>query len=172
VFTTYFYIVVLFFQTFLAESNFQYNTKIRLVNQHIASKNYKEALQLIKNLQVNSIFTNNDVVRIDRILSIKENKSSLQADFTARNLEDRVVKSLLLYQNRDFENSIEFTKLSLQETNSTDSIIKIYEIIKEKIPEQKQLKSQKVNVTTSSKMYLKDAMNLLELMKRKEKTLF
>ena len=171
-FTTYFYIVVLFFQTFLAESNFQYNTKIRLVNQHIASKNYKEALQLIKNLQVNSIFTNNDVVRIDRILSIKENKSSLQADFTARNLEDRVVKSLLLYQNRDFENSIEFTKLSLQETNSTDSIIKIYEIIKEKIPEQKQLKSQKVNVTTSSKMYLKDAMNLLELMKRKEKTLF
>ena len=171
-FTTYFYIVVLFFQTFLAESNFQYNTKIRLVNQHIASKNYKEALQLIKYLQVNSIFTNNDVVRIDRILSIKENKSSLQADFTARNLEDRVVKSLLLYQNRDFENSIEFTKLSLQETNSTDSIIKIYEIIKEKIPEQKQLKSQKVNVTTSSKMYLKDAMNLLELMKRKEKTLF
>jgi hypothetical protein len=172
VFTTYFYIVVLFFQTFLAESNFQYNTKIRLVNQHIASKNYKEALQLIKYLQVNSIFTNNDVVRIDRILSIKENKSSLQADFTARNLEDRVVKSLLLYQNRDFENSIEFTKLSLQETNSTDSIIKIYEIIKEKIPEQNQLKSQKVNVTTSNKMYLKDAMNLLELMKRKEKTLF
>ncbi|WP_395768741.1 hypothetical protein [Aquirufa sp.] len=171
-FTTYFYIVVLFFQTFLAESNFQYNTKIRLVNQHIASKNYKEALQLIKYLQVNSIFTNNDVVRIDRILSIKENKSSLQADFTARNLEDRVVKSLLLYQNRDFENSIEFTKLSLQETNSTDSIIKIYEIIKEKIPEQNQLKSQKVNVTTSNKMYLKDAMNLLELMKRKEKTLF
>lgn len=171
-FTTYFYIVVLFFQTFLAESNFQYNTKIRLVNQHIASKNYKEALQLIKYLQVNSIFTNNDVVRIDRILSIKENKSSLQADFTARNLEDRVVKSLLLYQNRDFENSIEFTKLSLQESNSTDSIIKIYEIIKEKIPEQNQLKSQKVNVTTSNKMYLKDAMNLLELMKRKEKTLF
>lgn len=171
-FTTYFYIVVLFFQTFLAESNFQYNTKIRLVNQHIASKNYKEALQLIKYLQVNSIFTNNDVVRIDRILSIKENKSSLQADFSARNLEDRVVKSLLLYQNRDFENSIEFTKLSLQETNSTDSIIKIYEIIKEKIPEQNQLKSQKVNVTTSNKMYLKDAMNLLELMKRKEKTLF
>jgi hypothetical protein len=82
------------------------------------------------------------------------------------------VKSLLLYQNRDFENSIEFTKLSLQETNSTDSIIKIYEIIKEKIPEQNQLKSQKVNVTTSNKMYLKDAMNLLELMKRKEKTLF
>jgi hypothetical protein len=172
VFTTYFYIVVLFFQTFLAESNFQYNTKIRLVNQHIASKNYKEALQLIKYLQVNSIFKNNDVVRIDRILSIKENKSSLQADFTARNLEDRVVKSLLLYQNRDFENSIEFTKLSLQESNSTDSIIKIYEIIKEKIPEQNQLKSQKVNVTTSNKMYLKDAMNLLELMKRKEKTLF
>jgi hypothetical protein len=172
VFTTYFYIVVLFFQTFLAESNFQYNTKIRLVNQHIASKNYKEALQLIKYLQVNSIFTNNDVVRIDRIISIKENKSSLQADFTARNLEDRVLKSLLLYQNHDFENSIEFTKLSLQKTNSTDSIIKIYEIIKEKIPEQKQLKSQKVNVTTSNKMYLKDAMNLLELMKRKEKTLF
>lgn len=171
-FTTYFYIVVLFFQTFLAESNFQYNTKIRLVNQHIASKNYKEALQLIKYLQVNSIFTNNDVVRIDRIISIKENKSSLQADFTARNLEDRVLKSLLLYQNHDFENSIEFTKLSLQKTNSTDSIIKIYEIIKEKIPEQKQLKSQKVNVTTSNKMYLKDAMNLLELMKRKEKTLF
>jgi len=172
VFATYYYIVILFFQSILAESNFEYNNQIRIINQHIYQQEYKGALLLIKKLESKSIFTNNDLVRLNRILSIKVNQTNLQSDYNPRSLGDYVVKSLVFYQNRNFQKSIEFTKVSLQDNIASDSLIKIYEIISEKIPVQSKIKPYSMQVVTSNKLHLNEAMNLLDLMKRKEKTLF
>ena len=171
-FTTYYYIIILLFQSFLAESNFEYNQQIKIVNSEINNGNYSLALTLVKQLEKKSIFTNNELIRMDRNLSLKIHKPFNITDYSPRSMSDYVIKTLSYYQNKDFYTSIEFTKSSLQSSFASDSLIKIYELVAEKSPMHIQKKELTKQQVSTYKIQLNEAMNLLDLMKRREKTLF
>lgn len=171
-FTTYFYILILLIQSFITESNFDYNKKIQLVNAHVLIRENKEALRLIKLLKRKSIFTNNDLARIDRRLSLKVNQAVFESDFHPRLMSDYIIKSLGFYQKNEFASSLEFTKSSLETSVVSDTLIKLYEILAENAPAHFPSKQKKLESITSKNIQLNEAMNLLDLMKRKEKTLF
>lgn len=164
--------LILLLQSFITESNFEYNKKIQLVNAHVLIGENKEALKMIRSLERKSIFTNNDLARIERKLSLKVNQDVIESDFHPRLMGDYIMKSLGYYQKKEFASSLEFTKSSLETSLDSDTLIKLYEILAEHAPAQLPNKQNKLEAITSKNIHLNEAMNLLDLMKRKEKTLF
>ena len=164
--------LVLLLQSFIAESNFAYNQKIKLVNANVLIGKNKEALKMIKRLNRKSIFTNNDLVRIERNLSLKVNQANIESNYRPRSMGDYVSKSLGYYQKKDYTSALAFTKMSLDYSGVSDTLIKLYEILAVHVPDQIPKKQKRLLTLTSKNIHLNEAMNLLELMKRKEKTLF
>lgn len=156
----------------LAESNFEYNQQVVTVNNLIERQDYLRAYKLVAQLERKGVFTNNDLVRMHRILSLKVNERDNQLSYRPRLLGDYVIKSLTYYQNKDYFKSVEFTKESLQENFASDTLRKLYEIIVEKTPELPRQRQRYAQQVSMNKLHLNEAMNLLDLMKRKEKTLF
>lgn len=171
-FTTYFYILVLIFQSLFADSNFGYNNEVKLVNDFVNHHEYASAYRLTRSMERKSIFTNNDIARMQRSLTIKVNPKLFKANYSPRSISDYVLKSLVLFQNHAFSEALSFSRNSLQQVSTSDSLIKIYELVATKSPEII-FERNKVNPNQSiKKIRFNEAMNLLDLMKRKEKTLF
>ena len=59
-FSTYFYIIILFFQSLYAEGNYSYNQNIGAINTYVSEGNYNVAYVSLRKLEQRSIFTNND----------------------------------------------------------------------------------------------------------------
>ena len=53
-------------QLFYAESNFDYNKDVQLVNSLIQKQKSKVAFRLVRTMEKKGIFTNNDLVRIKK----------------------------------------------------------------------------------------------------------
>ncbi len=171
-FTTYFYILVLLFQSIYGESNYEYNIQVELVNKYLNERNYPKALEITNKLKRNSIFTNNDIAKLHRKLTLKIDQKKFEIDFQPKSTEDFVLKSLGYYQNREFENAILFSRSGLYRNSVSDTLTKMYELIATQTPNNL-FQTKKLSQNHSIKQIkFSEAMNLLELMKRKEKTLF
>ena len=171
-FTSYFYIFILILQLFFAESNFDYNKDVQLVNSLILNQKNKLAFRLVRTMEKKGIFTNNDLVRIDRYLSLKIGTSTLDTSYVPKLAGDYSIKSLAYFQNQQYSKAVEISKLGVQDNFGSDSLIKLYEIIEAKAPKFKHDITQNRQASLSKNIRLNEAMNLLNLMKRKEKTLF
>lgn len=172
-FSSLFYILILIFQSFNAESNYSYNQQIRQINDLVTHRDFRNAYQQINKLEKKSVFTNNDLSRMRRNLALKVRMRSADNYENPRTLNDYVIKSLSLYKNKDYYSSMTFCKsIIVDQPVASDSIIKLFEILSVHAP-LKNKSNPNIKVQTSIKnMRLIEAMNLLDLMKRKEKTLF
>jgi hypothetical protein len=172
VFTTYYYIFILLLQSFYAESNFEYNAQIQQVNKYVDQQNYSKALQVINTMESKSIFTNNDLSRMKRYLAIKVDRNFFDLNYSPKTVGDYVLKTLTLYQNKDFAAALAYSKMSIKNTYVSDSLTRIYELVAVKSPQIfRENKSLHQNQSPIN-IRFNEAMNLLDLMKRKEKTLF
>jgi hypothetical protein len=172
VFATYFYIFVLIFQLYFAESNFEYNKDVQLVNSLILKQKSNQAFGLVRSMELKGVFTNNDLVRMDRYLSLKLGLNPLDTSYLPRNTGDYAIKSLALFQKHNYSNAVNLSQRSLQVNLGSDSLIKIYEILLAKTPKFKRELAQSKQSSLTKNIRLNEAMNILDLMKRKEKTLF
>ncbi len=172
-FSTYFYIIILVFQSLYAESNYSYNQKINAINSLTATNKYKAAYTNITKLEQRSIFTNNDLARMKRNLGLKIGSESNDLTKGPRTLNEYIIKSLALYHQKNFTNSLAFCKeIIVTEPIVADSMIKIFEILAYQVPKEKNISFLKSQISSNNNIRLNEAMNLLDLMKRKEKTLF
>ena len=60
-FSTLFYLFILFYDGFFSKSSEEYNAQIALLNQQISTKQYKKALQNAESIQHSSLFTNTEI---------------------------------------------------------------------------------------------------------------
>lgn len=171
-FTTFYYIFILLLQSFYAESNYEYNAQIQRVNRHVDQREYSKALQVVVAMERKSIFTNNDLSRVKRYLAIKVDRKKFDLSYSPKTIGDHVLKTLTLYQNRDFEGALVYSKNSINHVAVSDSLIRIYELIAFKSPKIFHEKKLSYQNQTPVNIRFNEAMNLLNLMKRKEKTLF
>ena len=172
-FSTLFYILILFFQSIYAESNFRYNQHIQEINENISDNKLKAAFNQIQQLEKRGIFTNNDLLRMKRNLGLKIHSKLPLSNFQPRTLNEFVIRSLALYQSKAFGQSLTFCKnIIVQEPVSSDSMIKVFEILASQAPVDKSKMLVRNQNTQIKNIQLNEAMNLLDLMKRKEKTLF
>jgi len=90
-----------------------------------------------------------------------------------RTLNDYVINSLSLFKNKDYNASMAFCKsIIVNQPVASDSLIKLFEILSVHAPLKNQMNPLIKQQTAFKNMRLNEAMNLLDLMKRKEKTLF
>ncbi|MEK6547688.1 MAG: hypothetical protein AABZ56_05185 [Bacteroidota bacterium] len=172
-FSSLFYIIILFIQTVYAESNFRYNQQIGRINSLVSHGNYIEAYQNIRSLEQKSIFTINDLTRMRRNLALKVHANNLDVDYKPRTLNEYVVRSLSHYQNKEFSHSLSFCRsIIVEKPIVSDSMIKLFEIIAEQVPDEKRVNPLNNQLNSVKNLRLNEALNLLDLMKRKEKTLF
>lgn len=169
-FATYFYIFILLFQLYFAESNFEYNKDVQVVNELLLKQESSQAFRLVRKMEKKGIFTNNDLVRIDRYLSLKMGLNPLDSSYTPRNSGEYAFKSLVYFQKHHYTKAVQLSQHSLQ--ISSDSLVKLYEILVARTPKLKREWTQNNQVRLTNNIRLNEAMNLLDLMKRKEKTLF
>ncbi len=171
-FTTYYYIFILLLQSFYAESNYEYNAQIQGVNRYLEQRDYSKALQVVIAMERRSIFTNNDLSRVKRYLAIKVDRKKFDLNHSPKTLGDYVLKTLNLYQNKDFEDALDYSKYSIKQFSVSDSLIRIYELVAFRSPTIIRDKKQSNQNPSPLNIRFNEAMNLLDLMKRKEKTLF
>ena len=172
-FSSIFYIIILFFQSFYAESNFGYNQQIKQINNLVSQRDFREAYELIKALEEKSVFTNNDLTRMRRSLALKVHNNQIDIFENPRTLNDYVIYSLRLFKNKNYKTSLTFCKsIIVKQPAASDSLIKLFEIISVHAPVNNQFNLQRNQQTSFKNMRLNEAMNLLDLMKRKEKSLF
>ncbi len=171
-FTTYYYIFILLLQSFYAESNYEYNAQIQRVNRYLDQRDYSKALQVVIAMERKSIFTNNDLSRVKRYLAIKVDRKKFDLNYSPKTHGDYVLKTLTLYQNKDFEEALDYSKNSIKDVSVSDSLIRIYELVAFKSPKIFRDKKQSNQNQSPLNIRFNEAMNLLDLMKRKEKTLF
>jgi hypothetical protein len=173
VFSSLFYILILIFQSFYAESNFSYNQQIRQINDLVSHRDFRNAYQQITKLEEKSVFTNNDLTRMRRNLALKVRVRSADNYDNPRTLNDFVINSLSIYKNKNYNASMAFCKsIIVDQPVVSDSLIKLFEILAFHAPLKNKTKPQIKQQTSFKNMRLNEAMNLLDLMKRKEKTLF
>ncbi len=172
-FSTYFYILILGLQSIYAESNFRYNQEVKLINKLMDAHEYAAAYEGIYKLEIKGIFNNNDLARVKRNLALKIHRNSPEYKIRSRTLNEFVIQSLSFYQHKQFLKSLSFTtQVIVDEPIVSDSMIKVFEIIASQAP------SKKINTTKFNQLSVRknirinEAMNLLDLMKRREKTLF
>jgi hypothetical protein len=173
VFSTYFYIIILLFQSIYAESNFRYNQEIRTINTYVSESDYITAFASLKKLEQRSIFTNNDLVRMKRNVALKIHAESFDLNVRPRSLNEFIISSLDLYQRKKYAKSLAFCRqIIVNEPIVSDSMIKVFEVLAYQVPNGNNLNELTSQISTIKNIRLNEAMNLLDLMKRKEKTLF
>lgn len=172
-FSSLFYIAILFIQSIYAESNFSYNQQVGEINDLVEKGKFREAYQGIRKLEDNTVFTNNDLARMRRKLELKIPLKPQVEYYTPKTLNEYIIRSLSFYQNRDFSLSLAFCKnIIVNEPIVADSLIKMFEIFSEQAPLEKNSITHQVRQKSIKNIRINEAMNLLDLMKRKEKTLF
>ncbi len=172
-FSTYFYIIILFFQSLYAEGNYSYNQNIGAINTYVSEGNYNAAYVSLRKLEQRSIFTNNDLARMKRNVALKLKLDSLDLNYSPRGLNEYVIRSLSLYQRKNFAKSLAFCKqIIVDEPMVSDSMIKVFEILAYQVPKENNHISLTNQISSIKNIRLNEAMNLLDLMKRKEKNLF
>ncbi len=172
-FSSLFYILILIFQSFYAESNYSYNQQIQQINDLVSHRDFRNAYQLITKLEEKSVFTNNDLTRMRRNLALKVRMRRADNYDNPRTLNDYVINSLSLFKNKDYNASMAFCKsIIVNQPVASDSLIKLFEILSVHAPLKNQMNPLLKQQTSFKNMRLNEAMNLLDLMKRKEKTLF
>lgn len=172
-FSTFFYTIILFIQSFYAESNYRYNQQIELVNKLVSEKKFKVAYKQIKSIESRSIFTNNDLNRMKRNLALKVGVKNEELASRSKVLNEHVINMLSYFKKKEFKRSLSFCMdIIVHDPILSDTMIKMYEIVTVHIPVDKKESSIINQARASSNLRLNEAINLLDLMKRKEKTLF
>lgn len=160
------------FQSYFAESNYEYNQRIILVNQYVDNQQYEKALQITRGIENKNIFTNNDIVRMKRNLAIKVNTSFFDSDYKPKSIGDYTLNSLFLLKKKKYRRAKTFNQNGIIENSVSDSLIKLYELVAVNTPNNIDQNQSFVKYQSFTKVRFNEAMNLLDLMKRKEKTLF
>jgi len=107
-----------------------------------------------------------------RYLAIKVDRKLYDLTYKPKTVGDYVLKTLTLYQNKDYQDALSYSQSSIQKVSISDSLIRIYELVALKSPLFIRNHTYRNQNQSPRNIRINEALNLLDLMKRKEKTLF
>lgn len=176
-FSTLFYLFLLFYEGLFSKSTTEYNADIVYLNNQIARKDYKRALGSARSIMRSSLFNNSEVETIVATLELKiaADKGSTKSHLLLKSnsLETAILKSHYLAKYGNSKEGLADLHQSIVENGNVDTLIKAYELYVFYFPQNK-LKKQAQSSQMSSqtqKINTRDALSLLDLMKKKQKNL-
>jgi hypothetical protein len=175
-FSTLFYLFILFYDGFFSKSSEEYNAQIALLNQQISTKQYKKALQNAESIQHSSLFTNTEIEKLVALLELKtcsNSKHNTRVLIQTNSIENDILYSHFLAQNGDSKNGLAGLHQAIIQNGHSDTLVKAYELYAINFPQNK-LKKQAQSpqmISQTQKINTQEALSLLDLMKKKQKNL-
>lgn len=170
-FSTFFYILILFYQNLYSGLGYNFNTEVNKVNSFILSKDYSRAFILVNSIEKKHIFTNENMYKTKVLLSIKLPASSINLNL--KSPEDYIFKSFILSQVNKHEGSRLILREGLKMYPEKDTLTKLYELFSF-ISADKIRKSDVIyneNVIVNKIFTSKDSKWMLDLLRKNEKFL-
>lgn len=174
-FSTLLYSLFLFYQLIFLGGSVQYNSKVHEINELVKLGLYKESYWKVQRIQQEHIFNNPQITDIAYVLSLKLPVGKIPMS----NMDGQLTKSekgILLGRKFDFLHAKAYFKAGILEDSSNDSLIKLFEIyahLNQGHPRFPSSSPKHLAESThlKAKMDPKDAILVLDLMKKKEKLL-
>jgi flagellar biosynthesis chaperone FliJ len=175
-FSTLFYIFILFYDGLYSRSSKEYNGQISQLNTLIAKHQYKEALVSAKVLQHSSIFVNIEIEKLIAVLELKTHQKDEKSIHLALNdysIANDILFSHIEAQNGDIKKGLADLQFSIIKNGNLDTLVKAYELYTINFPQNKFRKrsSSTQVISQSQKINTQEALSLLDLMKKKQKNL-
>ena len=175
-FSTLFYIFMLFYDGLYSKSSKEYNGQISDLNTLLSKHQYKEALVTAKTIQHSSIFVNVEIEELIAVLELKthqKNSKSIQLALNDNSIANDILYSHIEAQNGESKKGLADLHSSIIKNGNVDTLVKAYELYALNFP-QNRLKKQ-ANATQvinqTQKINTQEALSLLDLMKKKQKNL-
>jgi hypothetical protein len=174
-FSTLFYLFLLFYEGLFSKSNSDYNAEIVNLNKQIAVKDYNKAIISAQSILRSSFFNNSEVETILATLELKvvRNKKNHSFLLTNNSIEATVLKSHYLAKYGDSRKGLADLHYSIIQNGNVDTLIKAFELYAFNFPQyklKKQVRSSQM-ISQTQKINTQEALSLLDLMKKKQKNL-
>jgi hypothetical protein len=175
-FSTLFYIFILFYDGLYSKSSQEYNGQISQLNTLITKQQYKEALVSAKSIQHSSIFVNVEIEELIAVLELKthqKNVKSIQLALNDFSISKDILYSHIEAQNGESKKGLDDLHNSIIKNGNIDTLVKAYELYAINFPQnrlKKQTSSAQV-ISQTQKINTQEALSLLDLMKKKQKNL-
>jgi len=170
-FSTFFYILILFYQNLFSGLGYSFNSEVNKVNLSILSKDYNKAFSLLNLIEKKQIFRNESIYKTKVLLSIKRPTSFINSNL--KSSEDYILKSFILSQINQQESSKSILREGLKLYPEKDTLTKLYELFS--FISVNKLKNSEVvydNSTVVNKILTtKDSKWMLDLLRKNEKFL-
>ena len=125
-FSTFFYILILFYQNLYSGLGYSFNSEVNKVNLSILSKDYNKAFSLLNLIEKKQIFRNESIYKTKVLLSIKRPTSFINSNL--KSSEDYILKSFILSQINQQESSKLILREGLKLYPEKDTLTKLYEL--------------------------------------------
>jgi len=175
-FSTLFYIFMLFYDGLYSRSSQEYNGQISQLNTLVAAKKYREALVSAKEIQHSSIFVNIEIEKLIAVLELKTHQKdvkSFQLALNDNSISNDILFSHIEAQNGDSKKGLVDLHNSIINNGNIDTLVRAYELYAINFPQNK-LKKESYSsqmISQSQKINTQEALSLLDLMKKKQKNL-
>ena len=170
-FSTFFYILILFYQNLYSGLGYSFNSEVNKVNLSILSKDYNKAFSLLNLIEKKQIFRNESIYKTKVLLSIKRPTSFINSNLESS--EDYILKSFILSQINQQESSKSILREGLKLYPEKDTLTKLYELFS--FISVNKLKKSEVDYdksTVVNKIFTtKDSKWMLDLLRKNEKFL-
>jgi hypothetical protein len=171
VFSTFFYILILFYQNLYSGLGYSFNTEVNKVNLYILSKDYNKAFSLVNLIEKKYIFRNESLYKTKVLLSVKRPTSLINSSL--KSSDDYILKSFILSQINQQESSKSILREGLKLYPEKDTLTKLYELFSF-ISVNKLRKSDVAsdeNTVANKILTTKDSKWMLDLLRKNEKFL-
>ena len=170
-FSTFFYILILFYQNLYSGLGYSFNSEVNKVNLSILSKDYNKAFSLLNLIEKKQIFRNESIYKTKVLLSIKRPTSFINSNL--KSSEDYILKSFILSQINQQESSKSILREGLKLYPEKDTLTKLYELFS--FISVNKLKNSEVlndeNTLANKTLTTKDSKWMLDLLRKNEKFL-
>ncbi len=170
-FSTFFYILILFYQNLYSGLGYSFNTEVNKVNLYILSKDYNKAFSLVNLVEKKYIFRNESLYKTKVLLSVKRPTSLINSSL--KSSDDYILKSFILSQINQQESSKSILREGLKLYPEKDTLTKLYELFSF-ISVNKLRKSDVAsdeNTVANKILTTKDSKWMLDLLRKNEKFL-
>jgi hypothetical protein len=176
-FSTLFYLFLLFYEGLFSKSTSEYNVEIIELNKHISTKQYNSALGKARSIMRSRLFNNTEIESIVAILELKTKEMNSspngQVYITGQSIGNDILKSHYLAKFGKSTKGLADLHQSIVLNGNVDTLIKAYELYAFYFPQNKVKKQSNSTqmISKAQKINTQEALSLLDLMKKKQKNL-
>ena len=176
-FSTLFYLFLLFYEGLFSKSTSDYNAEIIQLNSLIENRQYPKALVSAQSILHSRLFNNPEIEAIVATLELRNKEFTKQksnrVSISGNSVSDDILKSHYLAKYGESPSGLADLHQSIIQNGQLDTLIKAYELFafffflnsvkKQSNSAQMMSQTQKINT--------QEALSLLDLMKKKQKNL-